>query len=332
MTDLDERTPRESQLHALMAAAADTAPLGRPGPHAMHPPAPRAVLALGRRARARQRIVRGSAAVLACGLVSAGGAAFGTGPLRVPGLSHRADGVAPATLNASPGTPVGDFVNAIDNGFGGYWPTVSSFALTWYYRSGPADADATAEVPSEAVGGDYRRDSVVAAHRHALAAARVDRALTLRESHHSKDPLKRRYTFSLAQTRPGTDHVLSSRDLPPLSLGPDGRGRWMQLRISPADGWLVLAMLPEGADLGRIRAVGTDVDLSIDSQSADPFSNCLTDALWVRGAMPCDLLAPGGFVRVRIATTSDRPPVARLTYDNGRKDVVLDKRSELPTH
>lgn len=310
MIDLDELAPDERGLRYLMTAAADAAPLGAGGTaaHAMHPPAPNAVLALGRRARTRRRIARGSAAVLSLALVTGGGLAVGTGAVPLPGLQHRADGVAPADLIASRGTKVGDLVNDLDEGFG--WVAGDDASgVGFRYRAKAGESTPTLRsMDGDGTGPDALRQ---------LREAQIDRAVRTRSV---DGPYSGRMAITLVRTSPGTTDEVESRALPTLSLG-DGPGRWLRVRPSSADGWLVFAVLPPGSELPQVRVAGTEVTVPIDWAAGDLGSCAGSSGDCDPGRIPISIV-------LRIASTSEDPPVDAITYvDPEGRSAVIDETS-----
>jgi hypothetical protein len=323
----DQITAQEESLRARLHLSGDTLDVDGIGPRAVRPPAPSRLMFEGRRVRARRRLVAGSFAAAAGVVVAGTGAGVAGGALTLPWL--RADGSAtPGTLYASGGSRVGDLVNAMDDAFNAYEISSDPFASrTWFYRSGPLVKDATgaleAEVTVQAGGstGEDIRAYDDAVRRAKLRAAQVDRLVELRGSHAGADPKTFEITARLAQTRPGTDEELSSRDLGSLTLGADGRGRWMQVRPSAADGWLVVAMLPVNAGVVQVRVAGTEVVLPLDADHAGGGVTCLDPPRATVGVGTLCHTAP--VVRLRIASTDAAPPIDAITYINEDGEYVV---------
>jgi hypothetical protein len=328
----DQVTAQEESLRARLHLSGDTLEIDGIGSRAVRPPAPSRLLLEGRKVRARRRLAAGSFAAAASVVVAGAGAGVAGGAFKLPWLGAEGT-VSPGTLYASSGTKVGDVVNAMDDAFNAYEVSADPYGFrTWLYRSGPLAKAVTGEEAEMTVrGGDDLTGEEIRAYedrvrRAKLQAAQVDRLVELRASNVTADLKTLTITARLAQTRPGTDEELSSRDLGSLSLGADGRGRWMQVRPSAADGWLVLATLPENAEAVQVRVTGTDVVLPLDSDHAAAVATCLDEggptATEAQGIL-CHA-APRHVVRLRIATTDAAPPIDAITYvDEDGKYVVL---------
>lgn len=329
MSVQDRVREEEAAVLALIREAGETVPIEgdragwadvQPGGRGIRLPTPSELVRDGRRARARRRIVVGTAGLAACVLVAAGGVAVGAGQLRLPGLDRRADGVQPATLEASRQAKVREVTGAIDQRFG----STGGLGL---YRTGPADPDAPpltltydeGDVPDEA--------RLMADLEGRLTVAGVDRVVSLADPKPGADP--EAYTFRLSHTRPGTTEKLDSRTLGTLTLGADRRGRWLQARPGPEDGWLIFGVLPSDAFGIQLRVAGTDALLPVPADGDAP---CTQVTRTTDGEVAssdgtttlCTHTFPGRLVQLRIATSSDEPPIDAISYvDESSRAVVL---------
>jgi hypothetical protein len=314
MIDTEALTAEERDLRSGLLGAAGAAQLGGAGARAMHPPSPHVALAAGRRARVRRRA--GAASVLGAAALSVAvaGAGVGTGAFTLPWL--RADGaVSPATLYASPGTRVGDLVNAMDLGFTSSTEAGEPFrGGSWFYSSGPL-------VPGESASGGDAGDDAAGRVRGMTPdesdewmRTHFDRQVTLSRLDQAGDPTKASFESRLTRRRSGSPTETGHEILGRLSVGGDGRGQWFQVRPSPEDGWLVLALLPSGASAVQLRMADSDVLLPLLSDAFETDFVCLDGAVELEGVQSCRGAVPGPVVHARFALTKSEPPIDAITY------------------
>jgi hypothetical protein len=290
MIDTESLTAEERDLRSGLLHAARSAQLGGSGKTALHPPSPHVVLAAGRRSRARRRAGAVSMLTAAALAVTVAGVGAGAGAFTLPWL--RADGATgPSALFASPGTRVGDVVNALDPNFYGVDAAEGSDLRpdTWYYDTGEAASSQTLDDP--------------------LLEANASRRVDLRRSGPEAKPV---YTFTLTNLTNGDSP--KSGTLGTLSTGDDGRGQWRRVRPSAEDGWLVLAVLPPGASAVQVRVTGTDVLLPLSQQVVEEEAACISTDESPDAVFECAGKVTPPTVQFRLATTDPAPPIDAITY------------------
>jgi hypothetical protein len=323
----DERvSDGDRAFDVLFARAAEDTPLpGSAAERTIRVPDGPGLLLESRRIRGRRRAVGGSLAV-AAGLLAVGavgGAATGAWQFPFPALLGQRGDTGPATLDASRGTAVGDVVNDLDSmrvtDYAGPEEVTAEMLehgyASWRYRSGAAiplpsnyvDLAQSADPPPPAPAIGDRR--VTVSGRQGAGKEITGYTVVLKswpDAHYRTDDSK-----DVVSGEP------TERSLGEFEVSGESAGQGILTRPSAEDGWLAVVVMPSGAEVLQVRVTGTQVTLPVDDYTQ---TQCLATRVGqVKGYSDCDVKGSDGLktVLVRVASSSDKPPIDALTYLSG---------------